>query len=414
MIKRFYSAVGQLIFLNAIVKPVWIFGIDREVQNLVGTDIYGVYFSLLNLSIVLSFLLDWGFTGYFNRQLAATSNVFLKKAGIFLLLKLAFTALYLVIVFSVAWLSGITEWRLLTGVVLVQVFTSLFLFFRSIITASQLFQTDAWLSVLDKILMILLCGSMIYYPESFIPVSISNFLYLQVACTAMATISAALVTLRNGISYKVNKSFFSVHLFRQAFPYALIILLMSAHYRLDGFLLERIHDQGSYQAGIYAAAYRLLDASNMVGYLVASFLMPFIARNLESKELVRPVVANSRNFLLLFSLIVIGLTWLFGPQLNELLYHRSDYESTLVLQLTLPALFGYSLVQVYGTVLTATGRVLDFCIVILFALVLNLILNLILIPMHGATGAAIAAIASHLLAGSVTMAHAKRNYLYLG
>lgn len=414
MIKRFYSAVGQLVILNAIVKPVWIFGIDREVQNLVGTQTYGVYFSLLSLSIVLSFLLDWGFTGYFNRQLAANASSFVKKTGNFLLIKLAFTALYIVIVFGVAWLSGITEWQLLTGVVLVQVFTSLFLFFRSIITASQLFYTDAWLSVLDKLLMILLCGSMIYFPGAFIPVSIGNFLYLQVACTAMATISAALITLRHGISYQVERSFLSVRLFRQAFPYALIILLMSAHYRLDGFLLERIHYQGSYQAGIYAAAYRLLDASNMAGYLVASFLMPFIARNSESKGLVRPVVANSRNFLLLFSLAAIGITWIFGPQLNELLYHRNDNESTLVLQLTIPALFGYSLVQVYGTVLTATGRVMDFCLVILFALVLNLILNLVLIPMHGATGAAIAAIASHLLAGSITMAHAKRNYLYLG
>ena len=54
---RFYSSLGLLIILNAIVKPIWIFGIDREVQNEVGAAAYGAYFSVFNLSIVLSFLL---------------------------------------------------------------------------------------------------------------------------------------------------------------------------------------------------------------------------------------------------------------------------------------------------------------------------------------------------------------------
>lgn len=406
--------MGLLVVLNGIIKPVWIFGIDRQVQNLVGTETYGLYFSLLNLSIVLSFLLDWGFTNYFNRQLAVNAEVFLSRAGKFLMVKLGFMGIYVMIVFGIAWITGVTAWSLLTGVVLVQVFTSLFLFFRAIITASQWFQTDAWLSVLDKLLMILLCGSMIYFPSQFIPVTIGNFLYIQVACTAMAAVCAALVTVRNGISYQVDRDLYFPALFRQAFPYAMIVLLMSAHYRLDGFMLERIHSDGPYQAGIYAAAYRLLDAANMVGYLAASFLMPFIARNLGNRAFYRPVVVNIRNFLFSFSLVIILITWFLGPQLNELLYHKRDEESSLVLQLTMPAILGYSMVQVYGTVLTAAGKIRDLCMIILFALVVNFVLNLFLIPGLGATGCCIAAIISHLLAGSITMAHAKQNYLYLG
>ena len=43
----FYSSLGLLVLLNAIIKPLWIFAIDRQVQNVVGTENYGVYFSLL-------------------------------------------------------------------------------------------------------------------------------------------------------------------------------------------------------------------------------------------------------------------------------------------------------------------------------------------------------------------------------
>ena len=51
---RFYSSLGLLIILNVIIKPLWIFGIDRQVQNLVGTAVYGNFFSLFNFSIVFS------------------------------------------------------------------------------------------------------------------------------------------------------------------------------------------------------------------------------------------------------------------------------------------------------------------------------------------------------------------------
>jgi len=87
---RFYSSLGLLIILNVIVKPVWIFGIDRQVQNVVGTEVYGIYFSLFNLSVVFSFLLDWGLTTFFNRQLASQKENLIDRTGSFLLIKLFF------------------------------------------------------------------------------------------------------------------------------------------------------------------------------------------------------------------------------------------------------------------------------------------------------------------------------------
>ena len=52
---RFYSSLGLLITLNVIIKPLWVFGIDRQLQNETGTAVYGAYFSLLNFSILFSY-----------------------------------------------------------------------------------------------------------------------------------------------------------------------------------------------------------------------------------------------------------------------------------------------------------------------------------------------------------------------
>lgn len=403
---KFYSSLSLLIFLNAVIKPVWIFGIDRQVQNVVGTGAYGTYFSILNLSIVFSFLLDWGLTVYFNRQLASQKDAFIDKAGSFLFLKLLFALLYAAIVFFAGWLAGIGHWSILIGVVLIQVFTSLFLFFRAIITAQQWFSTDAWLSVLDKTLMVFLCGSLLYFPAVFGTITINKFLFTQTACTVLAMLCALMILLRRGVNFSVSGySLFNKKLFLHAFPFAVVVLLMGLHFRLDGFMLERIHPNGAYEAGIYATAYRLIDASNMIGYLVASFLLPYIAWQWSHKKDIAPVILTSRHILLLFSIGLACAAYFLAPWIQQSLYHTSDEAHIKVLQLSMPALIGYSLVQVYGTVLTATGRIVAFCYINLVAVIINVLINLLLIPSLGAKGSALASLASQSFCGIAAMVY---------
>lgn len=406
---RFYSSLGLLIILNIIIKPLWIFGIDRQVQNTVGTELYGTYFSLLNFSIVFSFLLDWGLTNFFNRQIAARQENLIEKAGSFLFIKLIFSLVYAVIVFGVAYLTGVKQWEILGSVIAIQILTSIFVFLRSIITAQQWFTTDAWLSVLDKGLMILLCGSFIYYPSVAGKITIDKFLLIQIICTAIAVLCVMMVLLRRKVLLSLHlHSFISRKLFLSALPFGLIVVLMSAHYRLDGFLLERIHPSGAYEAGLYAGAYRLLDASNMIGFLLVSFLLPFLARQWSLKKSIGEMVINSRHFLLLFSLLIITTAIFLAPWIQETLYYNADAKAIDILEWCLPALAGYSLVHIYGTVMTAGCQVVQFCKIIFFSLVLNIILNLLLIPGYGAKGCCIAALISQLLCGIISMMYVQK------
>lgn len=406
---RFYSSLGLLIVLNVVIKPLWIFGVDRQVQNAVGTAAYGTYFSLFNLSIVFSFLLDWGLTTFFNRQLASQKENFIDKAGSFLFIKLLFALVYMAIIFLAAWIAGIKRWDILLSIVLIQVFTSLFLFFRGIITAQQWFSTDAWLSVLDKTLMILLCGSLLYYPAVFGAMTIHKFLFTQTACTVLAMLCALGILFRRGVGFSVSsKSVLNKQLFTAALPFAIIVLLMSLHYRLDGFLLERIHPNGAYEAGVYAAAYRLLDAANMIGYLFASFLLPYIAKQWSEKKDIQAVILTSRHFLIMFSVTVVSAVFFLAPWIQQILYHHNNADAIKVLQYCIPALIGYSLVQIYGTVMTATGQIVSFCYITLMAVVINTVLNLLLIPSLGAKGCCIAALASQLFCGIAAMVYVKQ------
>jgi O-antigen/teichoic acid export membrane protein len=405
----FYSSLGLLILLNAVIKPIWIFGIDRQVQNAVGTFEYGSYFALFNLSIVFSFLLDWGLTAWFNRHQAAQQNL-VHSAGQFLLIKVLFSFLYVVIVLMAAYLARVDRWDIVWGVALIQVFSSLFLFFRSIITAEQWFRTDAWLSVLDKTLMIMLCGSLLFFPPVFGVMTINKFLWVQSSCTALAMISAGVVLLRRGIGFSMTtfSRFFTKKLLLGALPYGTIVLLMAVHFRIDGFLLERLHPAGSYETGTYAAAYRLLDAANMIGFLVASFLLPYVARQWHQQKDINGVILTVRHCLLGYATVVAMVAIFLAPWLQRLLYHHTDAYSIDVMAWCLPAIIGYSLTYIYGTVMTATGHIRALCLITAVAVVINVTLNLVYIPSMGAKACCLAALISQGTGAIAAMIYVKQ------
>ena len=405
---RFYSSLGRLLVLNALIKPLWIFGIDRPVQNLAGTAIYGTYFSLFNLSFVLSFLLDWGLSSFINREIAAAPMAQQTKTGIYFRIKLLLVLVYALLVFTIARISGIENMKWLWLLIAIQALTSLFLFTRSIISAHQWFGADAWFSVLDKMLMILLCGGFLIFPVLG-GLGIDRFLWIQVACTAIALLTALALLLQRGVAiWSVPYKEKVLPLLRSALPYALIVLLMSAHYRLDGFLLERMHPQGAVEAGRYAGAYRLLDAANMAGFLFASFLLPFVARHQQALSKANEAVLFIRHFLLLLSTGITVLVLLFSSWIQSLLYHDQSPEAVQIMMYCLPVLTGYSLVQVYGTVLTATGHIQTFCMIVAGALLMNTLLNLLWIPSMGALGSCYAALISHSVCGITCMLVARK------
>lgn len=403
---RFYSSLGLLVLLNAIIKPVWIFAIDRQVQNEVGIEIYGTYFSIFNLCLVFSFLLDLGLSSYYNRQLAANDLSVMGMAGSFIFMKLLLTVIYVAVVAIICLLAGIDRWDIVMYVMMIMALTSFFIFFRAIITSQQWFSTDAWLSVLDKLMMIIFCGLFLYFPSLVGHISIEGYLRLQLGATALAILVSMATLLSRGFRFHFRRLIPPPFVFRAALPFTMIILLMAGHARLDGFLLDRF--SGPAEAGKYAAAYRLLDAANMVGVLLGSFLLPYISRHWNERKNIETVILNVRHLLIVFSVSIASVVFFLAPWIQGMLYDHADADSVRILQLCLPAVIGYSLVYIYGTLMTATGHLKAFSIITAISVLINAALNLWLIQSYGARGSCIAALVSQSFCGIATMMYARR------
>ena len=385
----FYKGLSWLIILNVLIKPVWIFGIDRVVQNRVGYEGYGMYFSYLGLCMSLAFLADAGLTGLMSRELAKGSALNIKTI---FRLKVFLSLLYGFIICVIALITDVKDWSVLIPVIIIQILTSYLLFYRAIITAQQEFKRDAWISVLDKALMVISCGLLLY---ASLPVEISLhvFLYLQITCLVIAVMAAALLkkTITNEQAFIKISS-----LIKKSVPFMALILLMSIHNRIDAFLLGRFHVDGAYQAGVYAAAYRLLDAGNIVGYMMATYLVPFAARNLGDKKLITEISFTLRQTLLFGSVVLVALVAVYSNQLPQILYPSlapSDPNILLICMATLPA---YYLTHIYGSLLTAQGALRVFIFIVALSVLVNLVLNFFLISI-GAIGCCIAALISQAI-----------------
>lgn len=395
--RRFFAK--NLLFvigINVLVKPVWIFAIDRAVQNRVGHASYGTFQALLNMSVIMQFVLDFGLNSYNTRAISRSPDTFAARFPVMLAVRIILMGLYALTVWSIGYVAGYRgdELRLLCGTLLIQTLTMLLLFIRSNVAAFQRFRLDGLLSIADRLLMIIVCGSLLYLPFFTGDFRIEWFVWTQVGCYAAACVLGFYILRRiTRLPLRLSFHFGKVWvMLRSSAPYALLIFLMSIYMRADTTLVERL--AGSEEAGIYAAAYRQLDVSNMFAILFAGILLPLFGRMQAEGGDPAPIVRLSANLLLPFSVLGAVLAWTAGGGIMHTLYPAAGAYDGRVFAWVMSCLPAYSLMYIYSTLLTANGALRLLNCLAAGAAVLNLALNIIVIPKYGAEGAAMVACAT--------------------
>tara|TARA_B100000508_G_scaffold137355_2_gene131729 strand:- start:9133 stop:10572 length:1440 start_codon:yes stop_codon:yes gene_type:complete len=393
MQKKFFGSLILIVLLNVLIKPFYIFAIDAQVQNTVGSEAYGVYFSLLNFSFLFNIMLDIGITNYNTKNIAQHPNTVSKYIGRILGLRMLLALIYLFLTLGSALILGYKdlEMKMLGMLAVNQVLAGLVLYFRSNFSGLHWFKIDAIFSVLDRFLLIVVCGFLLYSSTVESPFQIEWFVYAQTATYGFTALSAMIISFVKIGWFKLRvKGLFSRALLKQSTPYALLILLMMLYTRMDAVMLERMLPDGRTQSGIYAQGFRLLDVVNMFAFLVAGLLLPIFARMIKKKEDIKPVL-HSSGLLLIGSAILIAISCsLFSTPIMELIYKNNVASSSNAFSWIILSFIPMATAHIFGTLLTANGNMRLLNQMALFGIVINLTLNFILIPLYKSEGAAIA------------------------
>lgn len=402
MQRKFLTNLGFLLLLNLLIKPLYIFGIDRTVQNVVGAEDFGIYFAIFNFSFIFNILLDIGITNFNNKNIAQNTHLLNKHFSSIIILKLILAVVYFIVIFGFGLIWGYRGHELwLLGLLgLNQFFASFILYLRSNISALFFFKTDSILSVLDRVLMILICSVLLWGSFTRQQFKIEWFVYAQTGSYLLTSLIALAVVVKKASFRKLNWNFpFFLMIIKQSLPFALLVLLMAFYNRFDSVMLVKLlgAEEGSEQSGIYAHAYRLLDASNNFAYLFSVLLLPLFARQIKENQSVGHLVKLSFSLLFVVSVTFAVASWTYRLPIMQLMYWHLIEESAAVFGVLIFCFIAISTTYIFGTLLTANGNLKQLNIVAAGGMLINIGLNLWLIPRMGALGSAWASLVTQCM-----------------
>ena len=394
--KKFVTNLAFLLFLNLLIKPFHVLFIDLNWQKTVHAENFGLYFALFNFSFVLNIILDFGITNFNNINIAQNNHLLTKHFSSLVVLKLLLAVVYIALAFVIGLIIQY-DYRLMKLMLLLgfnQFLISFIAYLRSNIAGLLLFWVDSIVSVLDRVILITISCFLFWGKILDRPLDIMDYVYAQTVSYSVTVIIAFFIVLSKTKFAKFTLSrAFAFMIFKKSFPFAVLGMLMACYNRLDTVMVERMLPNGAEQAGIYAQGFRLLDAANMLSVLFAGLLLPIFARMLKHKESVEPLLKTAFILLITPGIVVAVGCWFYSSELMELLYGKEHLEqASVIFPILMSCFVATSTTYIFGTLLTANGNLRELNLMAASGILINVTMNLFLIPKFQAAGSAVSSL----------------------
>jgi O-antigen/teichoic acid export membrane protein len=241
---------------------------------------------------------------------------------------------------------------------------------------------------------LLLLGSTCLY-LGFFQTGSSAYWFVMIQITAFSSVALIAFYLLQKKIGRVKLTYnpvFLRYLLKKGFAFALITFLMFLYTRTDAVLIERLLPDGKAEAGVFASAYRLLEAANSVMLIFGTLLLPIFSGMIGRKENINDLLQLSMKIVLFISITASILILNFRHDIVNLLYHEANnyWADTMgILFLSyIPLAMGY----VLGALLTASGQLKQYNLLSCLGVIFSLTANFLLIPYYTALGAAIVSV----------------------
>jgi O-antigen/teichoic acid export membrane protein len=200
----------------------------------------------------------------------------------------------------------------------------------------------------------------------------------------------------SGIVWRINRPYFNAGI-AYSFKTHIGNLLAFLNYRVDQFIVNFF--LGPAQLGVYVAAVTLSEGISLLSGGVSTVLLPRVAElNKDPQRQVEITSLVSRHMLVISFLISVVLFFL-SDFIVKVIYSADLEEAAIALQLLLPGIFITSVSRILATDIAGRGYPEFNTYGGLYALIINIVANLILIPKYGIAGAAISSSISYTVNG---------------
>jgi len=260
---------------------------------------------------------------------------------------------------------------------------------RALFIAYEKMEYEALLAVIGKVVPLLGALIFIYFDRGLLTLA-SVPLWGAIAGLFLSTHLVFKKFIPVKLNWKINYSLLR-KLLAMAFPFALLTIFVMIYFQIDSVMLSIF--KGDAAVGVYNVAYKLVFALMFVSTGISAAIFPVISRIYvnQRKAALKVYGSSFKNLLALGLPLALGGA-IFAPRIISLLYGSAYQESVLILQVIIWVLPFMFLTNLMGRVLGAINQQSLVAWIAGIGAVINVTLNLILIPTYSFVGAAIATI----------------------
>jgi O-antigen/teichoic acid export membrane protein len=393
-IRRVSQNTFFLFFSESISKILVFFFFILAARGL-GVKEFGILTFSLAYATIFDVLADLGLNVFLTREVARNYDKAKKILPNVITIRL-FAAILATILSCV--IVNLFNYQILT--IKVVYIISLWIIFNSlsllIYAIFQAYEKMQYISI-SKVLntSLLLIGSLIlsYFKAN---VLIFAILYLTVSFVVFIfngiILKIKFVSLSFGFDYKFWKC-----ILKESIPIGIALIFISLYAWINSTILLLI--KGEEAVGWFNAAYRLTMSLTYLSTAFLTAVYPLLSRYaFESKEKILFIINKSFKFLLVLALPISIGVFIMADKIIILLYGNSYLPSILSLRILAWVEVLTYLNVIFGNIATATNHQNILTKQTVFALIVNIILNIILIPKLSFIGASIATVCTEAFA----------------
>lgn len=391
------SAAKNTLFMTlaSIGQKVIAFAYFTLIAREIGASGTGKYFFALSFTTVFVVFVDLGLTNVFVREAAKAKEKLTDYLGTILSIKMVLGLLSYVAVFLVINLMGYDietkHMVYLSG--LTMLFDSLHLTLYGSLRALGKLKYEA-IGIVGTQLLTLVLGTtflflhlpLVFLILAFTIPSAMNVLYVIFVLTKKYQLSLKPHYRRNTARM----------LIKIAVPFALAAVFARVYSYIDSILLSKM--LGDTAVGLYSIPYKITYAFQFIPLALVAAIYPRFSEYFVSdrKKLADMFVRGMKYLLLIAVPIAVGIGVL-AKDIILTLYTAEYLPSVLPLQILIGSLIFSYLSFPVGAFLNACDRQKTQTAIVGIVMLLNICLNILLIPQYGIVGSAIAALLGNVL-----------------
>lgn len=187
-------------------------------------------------------------------------------------------------------------------------------------------------------------------------------------------------------------------LFIKGLPFLATNVFLYIYIRIDIVMLSFM--KGDAVTGWYSAAYKFIDILNFIPFLIIGVTLPSMAGSFKKDDiLMQDIFRRTLRYLIILAFPITIGGFIVAPKAIDFLYGLSHgfNNSVLAMQVLIWSEIFLFVNYFLGNVLNVIGKQHHFTIVGIGACILNIILNLLLIPQYSFVGAGVATVLCEII-----------------